>query len=353
VTVDVVATPAEAASLAMPPLLVLEAVERFLDERGLGAGRVRAERIGTGHSNATFAIERDGLRVVLRRPPRPPLPPSAHDMLREARVIGALGGAGARVPRIVAVCDDEAYLGVPFYLMEEIAGVAVTAVLPPALEPQAERRRLSEDLVDALAEIHAVDWQAAGLEGFGRPSGYLERQVRRFAGLWPINKTREVPDVERCAELLEARLPQSPPATVVHGDYRLGNVLVGEAAPARIRAVVDWELATLGDPLADLGYLCVTWSQRGRAATAIELARMTGEEGFLTRDELVARYEQRTGRSAGDQRFYQALALWKSAVFCEAIYGRYLRGETRQPFAAALGEGVPSLARSALALLAP
>src|ERR671911_832346 len=185
---DVVDTAREAAELEQPPLLVREPLEAFLDAEGLGAGRIEAEPIGEGHSNVTYLIERGDLRVVLRRPPRPPLPPSAHDVLREARLLRALEETPVRVPNVIAVGDDESVLGVPFYVMEEVQGSVLASAIPPALDTPAERRRAAEELVDALVEVHSVDWQACGLERYGKPTGYLERQLRRFTGLWEHNK---------------------------------------------------------------------------------------------------------------------------------------------------------------------
>ena len=182
--------------------------------------------------------------------------------------------------------------------------------------------------------------------------GYLERQVRRFASLWEVNRQRDVPVVEEVAGELAERLPAESGATIVHGDYRLGNVLFAPAAPARLTAVLDWELATLGDPLADLGYLAATWSDAGSPGTVLERSPLTRADGFPRSADLVARYAERTGREVGDLAFYQALALWKAAVFCEAIYGRWLRGETDEPWAGTLAQGVPGLAAAARDLLA-
>lgn len=330
---------------------MLRPLEAYLDRLGLGEGPVRAERIGEGRSNATFVLEREGARVVLRRPPRPPLPPSAHDVLREARVQSALARAGARVPRIVAVCDDDSVLGMPFYLMEPLVGVVLADALPPALDAPSERRRIGEEVVDALAEIHAVDWRAAGLEGFGKPTGYLERQLRRWSGLWEVNATRELPLVAEVGALLAAGIPESGPATVVHGDFRLGNVMLAPDHPARVLAVLDWELSTIGDPLADLGYLVATWTDATSPRSPLELSPVTAEPGFPTREELVELYARRTGRAIAAPAWYQALALWKAAVFSEALWGRYLRGERDDPWSASLDVGVPRLLESARSLL--
>jgi aminoglycoside phosphotransferase (APT) family kinase protein len=192
---DIVRTHDEGAANERPPLLVLDPLLAFLDTYDLGDGEPGIRPIGDGHSNATYLFDRGGARFVLRRPPRPPIPPSANDMLREARVLQALEGR-ARVPRVLAVCRDEDVLGAPFYVMEEVIGHVVTTAMPVGLDTPPERRRTGEELIDTLVEIHAVDWRAAGLEGFGKPEGYLERQLRRFLGLWDHNKTREIPAVE-------------------------------------------------------------------------------------------------------------------------------------------------------------
>ena len=168
---DVVDTPQEAGELELPPLVVREPLEAFLDRQGIGEGRVEVERIGEGHSNFTFLVRRGDARVVLRRPPRPPLPPSAHDVLREARLLSALEATAVRVPRVLAVGDDESVLGVPFYIMEEMHGSVVTSDVPQPLDTEEGRRRLSQELVDALVEVHAVDWRACGLDGYGKPTG--------------------------------------------------------------------------------------------------------------------------------------------------------------------------------------
>src|SRR2546425_5931548 len=209
---DIVNTPAEARGNARAPLLVLESLKEFLDERGLGEGELEASPIGEGHSNVTYLIRRERTELVLRRPPRPPLPPSAHDVLREARLLRALRDTPARVPVVLAVCEDPATIGSPFYVMERIAGEVMVASIPRALDIPAQRRVIAEQLIEALAEIHAVNWRAVGLEGFGKPTGYLERQLRRFTGLWQVNKTRESAAVERVGGWLAGNLAPSGPA---------------------------------------------------------------------------------------------------------------------------------------------
>jgi aminoglycoside phosphotransferase (APT) family kinase protein len=347
---DVVRSRDEAAGNAREPLLVLEPLLAFLDAHGLGEGEPEIEPIGDGHSNVTYALARGGARLVVRRPPRGPLPPSAHDVLREARVLHALEGR-APVPRVLAVCDDERVIGAPFYVMERIAGEVVSDTLPPALDGEPERRRMADELVDALVTLHAVDWRAAGLEGFGKPDGYLERQLKRFGGLWERNRTRELPAVERVGRWLAESMPQSPPATIVHGDYRLGNVMYAPEPPARLVAIFDWEMSTIGDPLADLGYLCTFWVDRDDPPAGIfERHAVTRAPGFPARGELLARYEQVSGRAIGDIRWYEAMALWKIIVFMEGNYRRALAGSVDDPYLTAFGESIAELAERAEAL---
>jgi aminoglycoside phosphotransferase (APT) family kinase protein len=349
-TADTVDTLEEAAAQERPPLIVRRPLENFLDRHGLGSGPLEAERIGEGHSNLTFLVRRGEDRFVLRRPPRPPLPPSAHDVLREARVVSAIEDTEVRVPRVLATAgEEESPLGVPFYVMPYLDGEVITTRVPAALDTPEERGRIARELIDALAEIHAIDPFAHGLGGFGKPTGYLERQLRRFSGLWEHNKTREIAEVEEVTDWLARHLPESPPATIVHGDYRLGNAMYVPGAPARLIAIFDWELSTIGDPLADLGYLTATYAEPGDPETLVsQLSAVTRQEGFPSRDELIARYEERTGRSMSDLRWYQALALWKTAVFLEGNYKRFLQGASDDQWYGLMDRGIPEIARAAL-----
>ena len=331
---------------AREPLVVLDPLLAFLDGHDLGEGEAELEPIGEGHSNVTYAVARGGRRFVLRRPPRGPLPPSAHDVLREARVLRALHGR-ARVPEVLAVCDDAALIGVPFYVMEHVDGVVAGSSLPEQFDDPEGRRRMSEELVDALVEVHAVDWRAAGLEGFGKPTGYLERQVRRFLGLWEHNRTRDLPAVERVGRWLADHMPQGSEATVVHGDFRLGNVMFAPQPPARVNAIFDWEMSTIGDPLADLGYLTTFWFEADDPALGLPAGELTRATGFLSRDELLARYEERSGRSMSDARWYQVLALWKIIVFMEGNYKRAVAGSTDDPYLKAFGDTIVTLGERA------
>jgi aminoglycoside phosphotransferase (APT) family kinase protein len=346
---DVVDTPAQAAQLERPPYLIRQPLEAFFDAHGLGEGPIETEPIGEGHSNVTYLITRGEDRFVLRRPPRPPVPPSANDVLRESRILQALQATEVPTADVLAVCDDETVIGAPFYVMPFLDGHVITTELPPELDNPDERRRAAYELVEALVLVHAADWRAIGLETLAKPTGYLERQLRRFLGLWEHNKTRELAVVQEVGDWLQANLPETPQTTIVHGDYRLGNTMFALGAPARLIAIFDWEMATLGDPLADLGYMTATWSRPDEGfGTTFDLTTVTHAEGFPGRDELVERYAQRSGRDVGDLKWYQALAIWKASVFMEGNYKRAVMGNTDDPYLKLFDKGVPQLAEAAL-----
>ncbi|HEX2030293.1 MAG TPA: phosphotransferase family protein [Actinomycetota bacterium] len=338
---------------ASRPLVDPEALGLYLDDKLPGDGPFEVERLRAGHSNETFFVRRSGREWVLRRPPRGAFLPTAHDVLREHRVLSALGETGVRAPRAIHACPDPAIIGAPFYVMEKVDGVVVRDRLPAFLD-EPDRRRVGEELVDALAELHAVDWRAAGLEGWGRPTGYLERQLRRWSGQLELATrfTRPLPDLERTAAWLSERLPASGPATIVHGDYKLDNVVLAPGAPARVVAILDWEMSTIGDPLADLGYLLSFWREPGDLRDTVLSAEieLTRQPGFLTPAELLERYRERSGRDPGDVRWYVVLAIWKLAILLEGSYARHLAGVTDDPFFGELERGVPALARRALAV---
>ena len=340
---------AEAAKLEREPLVVLRPLEAFLDAHGLGSGPIEAEPIGDGHSNVTFLIRRGGDRWVLRRPPRGPFHPSTHDVIREFRFLRACAGSPVRVPEPLVACEDRGVIGAPFYVMAYVDGAVLGAELPPELDPAADPTRIADELVAALVEIHSLDWAAAGLGGSGPPpETYLERQVRRFSALWQQNRTRELPIVERIGDWLAAERPSSGPPTLVHGDFRLGNAIFARASPPRLLAVLDWEMATLGDPLADLGYMTATWARPDdQTSPLVRIGTVTAQPGFPDREYLARRYAAATGRDLEHLAWYQTLALWKGVVFLEGSYGRWLEGSTDDPFFGELGEGVPELAERA------
>ena len=348
---DIVATTAEAAKMAAPPLLILDRVEEFLDASGIGSGPVHARRIGQGQSNVTFHIKRRGADVVLRRGPRPPLPPSTHDMVREAHIQSLLAPLGIPVPKILAVCADANALGVPFYVMGHVDGEVLTDTVPGHLAAPAQRRATSEAAADMLVRLHSVNIGRGEIAGIGRPDGYLERQVKRFAALWEMGAARELPQVAGLARWLEANRPDTQRHALIHGDYRLGNLMFSRRGPAHVKSVLDWEMATLGDPLADLGYLTATYAQAGTPSTLLELTPVTAQPGYLNREEMAQRYNAHFGLDLSALPWYQALALWKAAIFSEAIYTRWQRGERAggSAFGAALEAGVPRLLEAAAA----
>lgn len=326
-----------------PPLVVADPLAAFLDAHGLGTGELSITPLGAGHSNVTLLVKRGDRTFVLRRGPRPPVPPAAHDMLREARIVHALRDSGVPVAKVLATCDDSAVIGVPFYVMERAPGLTITDVLPDGLEPGV----VGNALVDVLAALHAVHPRDVGLQELTKPTGYVERQIRRFVGSWKHNRTREVPEVDLVTRWLGDHLPAAYETTIVHGDYRLGNTLF-TSRPTRLQAVLDWELATLGAPLADLGYLLSMWSEPGDEPWAFDLSPVTRCVGFASRRELVERYVGRSRREAEDLRFYVVLALWKNVVIMEGNVRRALEGGSDDPFLRDFGDGVLDIARRAM-----
>ena len=350
---EVVETLSDARSGEPDPLLVLDRVRDLLDSCDLGQGPLSWERIGDGQSNVTYHLKRDGFDGVLRRGPRPPLPPSTHDMLREARIQQLLAPHGIAVPNIIATCTDTSLLGVPFYVMEHLEGAVITSAFPAALDTVEGRRVITTEVVEALADLHAVDVSVGPLSELGRPDGYLMRQLDRFSRLWDINATRVIPEMHEVGRQLRQSLPNTQRTTVVHGDYRLGNLMFDSRTAASPLAILDWEMATLGDPLSDLGYLTATYTDEDSAATPLHLSPATATTGCLRRDDLVNVYAGRSELVLDSLPWYKALALWKAAVFCEAIYGRWLQGQRPHDttFAPTLSTGVPALVTAALGSL--
>jgi len=306
-------------------------------------------RLGEGQSCLTYLLSGQGWEVVLRRPPRGDLPPTAFDVRREYRVMTALREAGApvRVPRTVALCEDPSVIGSNFYLMETVEGVVVRNELPPVLSSLEDRGRMAGQLLDTLVALHQVDYRAAGLDGFGKPEGYVERQLWRMRGLWDLARFRDIPEIERVGEWLAEHIPASARSTIIHGDYKLDNVIFAPASPAELVAVVDWEMSTLGDPLVDLGWLLYFWRDPGDPELGLRVASVTDLEGFPRRGWLLERYASKTGAEVGQVRWHVALAGWKIAIIMEGSYRRFLGGIGDHPAFAQLEEAVPGLARRA------
>jgi aminoglycoside phosphotransferase (APT) family kinase protein len=309
---------------------------------------VRVTKIGEGRSNLTFRVERgpvgEGTAYVLRRPPLGDIPETAHDMGREHRLLSALADTPVRTPRPVAMCADPSVIGAPFVVMEQVEGVVIRERTPDAYDEQ-DRRRVGFELVDALAELHTVDVGAVGLADLGRP-GYTARQVSRWTRQWGQMKTREIPDLDAVRDWLEAHVPTDHPQAVVHGDYKLDNVVMSAGSPATLRAILDWEMATIGDPLADLGYLLVFWPEPGEPSLA-GFALPSAEGGYATKQELIDRYTERTGFAMGDLTLYRTLALWKLAILTEGLYKRFLAGKSDSDWPRVLEQAVPAMARQA------
>jgi len=333
------------------PLVDEAALGDYLDEHLGSSSPLAVERHRAGHSNETFFVSRGNARYVLRRPPRGAFLPTAHDVGREYRVLHALDSTTVRSPRTVLMCDDDDVIGAPFYLMERVEGVVIRADLPMAFE-ESSRGGIGDELVDALVELHAVDIEAADLGDFGRRDGYLDRQLKRWAGQLELTlpMTRPVQDLEALGQWLLANQPSSPPTTLVHGDYKLDNMMFAAKPPARLLTILDWEMSTLGDPLADLGWMVSFWLEEGEGGDDIfaDLNRVTREPGFHSRAALVKRYEDKTGRDTSGLDWYRALATWKLAILLEGSYARHLAGMTDDPFFARMELGVPALARRGL-----
>jgi aminoglycoside phosphotransferase (APT) family kinase protein len=303
------------------------------------------ELIAGGRSNLTYRVDLGSSRLVLRRPPLGHVLPTAHDMSREFRVLTALHGTDIPVPAPVAICADADVIGAPFYLMEYVDGVVLrTREDGEGLTP-GQARQLSERLVEMLAAIHGVDIAATGLTGFGRPEGYLARQLARWQRQWELSNTREMPGYDRLVERLAAGLPADGDHALVHGDFRLDNMLVtlggvggqgghdgpgGQDEQPAVAAVVDWEMSTLGDPLADLGLTLIYWADPDDAQWGdISIgATVTGMPGFLTRAELADRYAELTGRDLSGIGYYMAFGCFKLAVVLEGIHARFLQHKT-------------------------
>jgi aminoglycoside phosphotransferase (APT) family kinase protein len=331
----------------------LEGLGRFINDRKLGdPSGLRSENISFGHSNEVHLVHFDGHSWALRRPPRGPLLPTAHDVMREYRVLAALQETAVPLPRVYAACDDPGYIGAPFYLMEYMRGEVIRADGKSFVRTPELRRIVSEKMVDLLVTLQDVDWRAVGLEGFGRPDGYLERQLRRWVDQLErtLPHTRPLPVMEKVRDWLKAHLPASPPATIVHGDFKLDNVM-WDPKTAKVIAVFDWEMSTIGDPLADFGWMLSYWPDPDdKLATQGAISGMPAEPGWLTRREMIARYEAKTGREMRDFPFYRAFAIFKLAIIMEGSYARYLRGQTDDPLFAGLTERVPALADAAWAV---
>ncbi|RIK18092.1 MAG: phosphotransferase family protein [Anaerolineae bacterium] len=348
-------TPAETIPMRPDEQLDMRRLGDYLTGKLTGSDQTLAVRqFGGGAANLTYLLDYGAEQYVLRRPPLGPVAASAHDMGREYRVLSVLHQAYPYAPRAFLFCDDLSVIGAPFFVMERRQGVVVRRTMPEAYAamPNAARR-MSEALVDALAAFHAVDYDALGLGGLGKPAGFIDRQIEGWYRRWHAAKTADLPDMDAVYAWLKANQPANTRVSLVHNDYKLDNVMLAAGDPGRVVAVFDWDMCTLGDPLADLGALLTYWTEPSDPPYLQATAMMPlGEPGFLSRAKLVARYAAKSGRAVEAIDFYHALGLFRLTVIIAQIYIRYARGQTQDSRFAAMEFMIPALARRARELAA-
>ncbi|HBB89570.1 MAG TPA: phosphotransferase family protein [Blastocatellia bacterium] len=298
---------------------------------------IEIEQFPGGHSNLTYLIRYGDQEFVLRRPPVGPVAPTAHDMPREFKLLSVINPHFPLAPKPVLLCEDASVIGVPFYLMERRRGFIVRFQVPEQIGENLElRKHLSESVVDTLVALHAVDIRATGIVNIGKPEGLVARQVHGWAKRWNGSRTGELAEMDQVIQWLVDRIPpESAGATIVHNDFKLDNLMLDANDPARVVAVLDWEMCTVGDPLIDVGLLLTYWTMRGRngesgsADRNSSLRAVTNGAGWLTREEIIERYAARTGRDLSHIMFYETFARFKVAVIIQQIYFRYVQGQTR------------------------
>jgi aminoglycoside phosphotransferase (APT) family kinase protein len=307
---------------------------------------ISVHQFPSGHSNLTYLLQCGGHEYVLRRPPFGPVPPKAHDMAREYRVLEAVHPRFPEAPCPYWLCEDPAIIGAVFFLMERRKGIVLHDVLPAeVLAEPAHGRRISEAVVDCLARLHSVE-----LRDFGNPEGFVERQVRGWAGRWHRAKTAEMPEMDRVIGWLESNIPPSSRPTLVHNDFKLDNVMFASDGIDRVVAVLDWEMATMGDPLADVGLALCYWAHAPRVA-GCGVAPITTRAGWYTRDEFIERYASKTGRDMTHIIYHEVLGVFKLAVIIQQIYARFHRGQTADERFAEFAQGAAGLLRLAASII--
>ncbi len=316
--------------------------------------RVQLEQFPGGHSNLTYLIRFGDHELVLRRPPIGPVAPTAHNMPREYKLLSAIHTAFPLAPTPVLLCEDSDVIGAAFYLMERRRGLIVRHRIPSEIgEDPAMRRRVSEAVVDTLVDLHSVDIVSAGVGQIGKPAGFVARQVHGWTERWQRSKTSEVSEMDDAARWLAENLPAETDAsirgaTLVHNDYKLDNVMLDASDPGRVVAVLDWEMCTVGDPLVDLGLFLCYWTLKDESdAVGGSLSAVTHGPGWLTREEIVDRYQRQTGRDLSRIEFYETFALFKVAVILQQIYFRFVRGQTKDERFSNFDVRVAGLARAA------
>ena len=331
----------------------VRALGDYLRGKVEGAERdLRVEQFPGGHSNLTYLVYAGDREYVLRRPPLGPVAAKAHDMAREFHVLGAVHPVFPPAPRVYLLCEDPAVIGAIFFLMERRQGVVLRRDTPAefAGDP-AFPRKASEGFIDCLAQLHSIDAGQRPLAALGKPEGFLERQVRGWTERWQRAKTEELPGMDRLIEWLSTRLPASVRPTLVHNDFKLDNIMLDSQNPARVEAVLDWEMATVGDPLVDLGCTLCYWTQAGDPEMrGGSLSGITAEPGWYTRAELVRRYSEKAGRDVSGLGYYEVFGLFKLGVILQQIYFRYHRGQTRDERFSDFNVRVRGLMRAAVEL---
>lgn len=321
------------------------------DELGVD-GEMTVTQFPGGHSNLTYDVSFGDREVasnahefVLRRPPFGPVPPRAHDMARECRVLAAVHPHFPLAPKPYVLCEDTEIIGSVFYVMERRSGIVIRTEEPEGFDEDV-RRGVSAAMIDTLAELHAIDITAHGLDALGKPAGFVARQIRGWTERWHGSKTSDVPDMEWLATWLEERIPADPPrATLVHGDFKLDNVMLDARDTSRLIGVFDWEMSAIGDPLVDLGILLCYWVHAVTGDPA--MPAVTKRAGWFTREEIIERYAARSGADVSNIAVYEVFAVFKLAVVIQQIYARFVRGQTDDPRFGALGARVADLARIA------
>jgi aminoglycoside phosphotransferase (APT) family kinase protein len=327
-----------------------EKLAKYLDGRLPGATHPPLIRqFGGGVANLTYLLDYGTHQYVLRRPPLGPVAKSAHDMAREYKVLSVLYQAFPYAPRAFHYCPDPSIIGADFFVMERRQGVVVRRSIPPEYtgNPDAPNR-LSAALVDALAEFHAVDYQAIGLGDLGEPEGFIARQIEGWYKRWNAARTEDVAEMESVHDWLKSHQPPVSAHTLVHNDFKLDNIMFDPSDPGKMVAIFDWDMCTLGDPLNDLGALLSYWTEPTDPPYFQAMAMMPTAAGFMTRSELVERYAMKSGRAVHDVNFYHALGLFRLTVIIAQIFIRYHRGQTQDQRFAPLGMMIPLMARAAL-----
>jgi aminoglycoside phosphotransferase (APT) family kinase protein len=315
---------------------------------GFDPDDMQVEQFPAGHSNLTYLLRSGGWEAVLRRPPLGPVAPRAHDMPREFHLLQRLHPRFPLAPEPYVLCEDPGVIGAPFYVMERRRGQVLDQQFPPGWRPSRElHRAIAESLVRVLVDLHAVDWKAAGLDAIGHPEGYMQRQVTGWIDRYQRAQTDQTQPIGPLASWLSTGLPESPPATVIHNDYKLNNLLLDSQDPRRITAVLDWEMATVGDPLSDLASLLVYWAEEGESEMMGGLKAVTVSPGFPRRDEIVQLYASASGRDVRSLDWYLAFAYFKVGVISQQIYYRWYRGQTHDERFSGHGRTATNLVRKA------